>query len=150
PAGALQTPSVETVIEPTQPGAVLGTWAYMPPEQARGEVDLVDERSDVFGLGAILCVILTGQPPYRGESRQEVQQQAVSADLADAFALLSGCGADAEVVGLATRCLAKAQADRPPDAAALAVAVADYQESVRERLRRAEFDRASAEVKVKE
>ena len=45
-------------------GSMLGTPAYMPPEQAIGDVDRMDERSDVFGLGAILCEILTGQPPY--------------------------------------------------------------------------------------
>ena len=48
----------------TQAGSVLGTPAFMPPEQAGGEIDKIDERADVFGLGAMLCVILTGQPPY--------------------------------------------------------------------------------------
>ena len=48
----------------TQPGSVLGTPAFMPPEQAGGETDKVDERADVFGLGAVLCTILTGKPPY--------------------------------------------------------------------------------------
>jgi serine/threonine protein kinase len=42
---------------------VLGTLAYIAPEQARGEVALVDERADVFGLGAVLGVILTGATP---------------------------------------------------------------------------------------
>jgi len=50
----------------TRAGTTLGTYAYMPPEQARGEGDRVDERADVFGLGAVLCEILTGCPPYDG------------------------------------------------------------------------------------
>ena len=47
-------------------GEVFGTLSYMPPEQARGESDRLDRRSDVFALGAILCEILTGHPPYFG------------------------------------------------------------------------------------
>src|SRR5207248_10737095 len=65
----------------SQTGVALGTYAYMPPEQARGEVGRVDRRSDVFGLGAILCEILTGQPPYRGNSREQLGLQAVRGDV---------------------------------------------------------------------
>ena len=61
--------------------ACMGTPAYMAPEQARGEIDDLDERADVFGLGAILCEILTGQPPYVDRSLREVQKMAAAAEL---------------------------------------------------------------------
>ncbi len=53
-------------------GAALGTPAYMSPEQAEGLVDEIDERSDVWGLGAVLYEILTGHPPFMGETPYEI------------------------------------------------------------------------------
>ena len=53
----------------TQEGDVLGTPAYMPPEQALGLISRLDQRTDVFSLGAILCEVLTGRPPYVGADR---------------------------------------------------------------------------------
>jgi serine/threonine protein kinase len=61
----------------TRQGDVLGTPAYMPPEQARGRMDLVDKRSDVYGLGAILYTVLTGELPFSGAEAHEVLKRVV-------------------------------------------------------------------------
>ena len=130
---------------PTQAGSVLGTPAYMPPEQAGGEVDQIDARSDVFGLGAILCEVLTGKPPYTGrDADQSRSARRWPPDQADAFARLDACGADPELVALCKRCLAPEPDDRPRDAGEVAAAVAALRAAAEERARRAELDRVRA------
>ena len=134
----------------TQAGSVLGTPAYMSPEQAGGEIDKLDERADVFGLGAVLCEILTGDPPYRDTTAEAIRLRAVRGQLADAFARLDGCGADPELVGLCRRCLDPDRDARPRDAGVVAAAVAAHLAAVEDRLRRAERDRAAAEARAAE
>jgi tetratricopeptide (TPR) repeat protein/tRNA A-37 threonylcarbamoyl transferase component Bud32 len=134
----------------THEGAVMGTPAYMAPEQARGEIERLDERSDVFSLGAILCVLLTGKPPYVAPTKAEVYRQAKEAALTDAYSRLEACGADAELQQLAKACLTPELAERPRHAGLVAEAVAVHQARVQERLRQAEVARAQALVKVQE
>jgi hypothetical protein len=134
----------------TAAGSILGTPAYMAPEQARGEVDSLDERCDVFGLGAILCQILTGQPPYVSTGRVDLLQQARQAALDAALARLDACGADATLIALTKQCLQANQDDRPRDAGVVSEAVTGYLESVQARLKQAELDRAAALARADE
>lgn len=108
--------TVPTMPYLTRAGQVKGTPAFMPPEQAQGEVWQITPRSDVFGLGGVLCVILTGQPPFVARSISETLEKARNADLADAQNRLDACRADPELIALARWCLQAAPEDRPADA----------------------------------
>jgi eukaryotic-like serine/threonine-protein kinase len=106
-------------------GWVLGTPAYMAPEQARGLCP-GDPRGDVFGLGAILCEILTGRPPYLGADSAMVTRQAAAGDLDEAYTRLTESGAAPELIDLASECLSVDLVDRPTDAAEVADRLADH------------------------
>ncbi|MBI3099562.1 MAG: SUMF1/EgtB/PvdO family nonheme iron enzyme [Planctomycetes bacterium] len=69
---ALLAPAAEPTL--TQDGDIVGTPTYMSPEQAQGQNAQVDERSDIYALGAILYEILTWHPPYEGRSVFDVLQ----------------------------------------------------------------------------
>jgi tetratricopeptide (TPR) repeat protein len=157
PAAAVTEATCGTVIQTarerdsaTRAGSMLGTPAFMAPEQAGGELARIDERADVFGLGAILCVILTGEPPYTGRSGEDVPLMAIRGKLADAHARLDHCGADAKLVDLCRACLSAERESRPRDAGAVAATVAGYLAGVEERARQAERERAAAEARAVE
>ncbi len=134
--------------EATLPGVIMGTPAYMAPEQARGEA--VDERADVFALGGILTAILTGQAVFAGTTVRETIENSAAGATADAEARLKTCGADAELVAVAKHCLAANAEDRPMDGLAVAALVAEYRHGVEARLRRAETDKATAQAREQE
>jgi serine/threonine protein kinase len=69
PVESLQNATAEKKPLKTAHGTVLGTAGYMAPEQARGEIDSLDERADIYSLGAILRFLLSGKQPAAGEER---------------------------------------------------------------------------------
>ncbi len=122
-ARATQTELFDHLPEGTQTGAIMGTPAYMPPEQACGKLNRSDDRSDVFSLGAILCQILTGSPPYVGDSVREVLEKAQAGDLFEALERLDRCDIDLDLLRVAKACLAFEPDARPRDAGEVAAAV---------------------------
>jgi serine/threonine protein kinase len=132
----------------SRPGTVLGTPAYMSPEQAQGDFDGVGTASDVFGLGAILCEILTGKPPYDGRDSVEVIAAARLGELHGATSRLENCGGDAELVQIALRALNPDPGSRPADAGELARLIDDYRASLETRARSAETEAAAARARA--
>lgn len=128
----------------TKTGSVMGTGAYMPPEQARGQVNRLDKRGDVFGLGAILAEILTGKPAYVANDASEVIRMASQGDLVDCFSRLDACGAEAELIDLCKTALSPEPANRMPHAGVLCDSVTLHQEGVQERLIQSELGEAQA------
>lgn len=68
----LHLESGETALPETAYGRALGTPHYMSPEQAEGHVDIINERSDIYSLGAVLYEILTGSTPHSGKNTKEI------------------------------------------------------------------------------
>ena len=131
-------------------GSVMGTPAYMAPEQARGEIGGLDERCDVFALGSILCQILTGGAAFTARNAGEMHRKAARGDLAECHKRLDGCEADDEVIALAKDCIAAEAIDRPRDAGEVSQRLTAYFAGVTERLRAAELATVEAHARAEE
>ena len=126
--GSLETPKIvdfglaklDRARSLTLPGTIMGTPAYMAPEQARGAQD-VDARADVFALGCVLHECVCGHPPFRGDDPWAVLAKVLFEEPPPASELRDGVPAALDV--LLGALLAKSADDRP-DAASLAARLA--------------------------
>ncbi len=135
--------------EMTQAGTIMGTPAYMAPEQARGEIEAVDERADVFALGAILCELLTGQTPLSGQTTQLLTDCAAG-KFDSAYQRLDDSNEDPALIHLAKQCLAYDAANRPRTARDVAIAVAKYRADSEAWARELQVQQAQAEIQYTE
>lgn len=90
----------------------VGTTAYMAPEQAAGGLSTIDERTDVFGLGAVLYEILTGQYPYTGATDEEVLARARACDFTPPEAVSPDVFVPRQIARVAMKAMAREPSSR--------------------------------------
>ena len=122
--GVAKLQAIEASSAATDTGTLLGTAAYMSPEQARGE-KLVDQRADVYALGAILYELLSQQKPHPGDSQNAILHHIATQPAVPLDSVRAG-GWPAELVDVIGRALASDPGARPQTAAALATALAPF------------------------
>ncbi|HLT40176.1 MAG TPA: PAS domain S-box protein [Enhygromyxa sp.] len=125
-------------VSKTVQGTLLGTPAYMAPEQALGSIDRIDQRTDVYGLAAILYEILTGEPPFREGTLDDIIHAVIHAPPVAPSEKLPGVPPQLEHVCL--RGLAKDPEQRVQSAAELAAEVRGWLTALAEQ-RRTEQER---------
>jgi serine/threonine protein kinase/thioredoxin-like negative regulator of GroEL len=108
--GEKSAPPVTATAATTGAGVILGTAAYMSPEQARGKP--VDGRADIWSLGCVLFECLTGRRPFSGESASDVIAKVL--EHAPEWSLLPA-SVPPRLLDLVRRCLKKDPAERPRD-----------------------------------
>ena len=106
----------------------MGTVAYMPPEQAEGESDRVNARSDVYALGAILYELLTLHPPFEGSDGKKVLFGVLAGNLVAPSKRAPEAVIPRELEGVVLRAMAHKPSDRYPDVKRLQADINAYLE----------------------
>ena len=112
----------------TLPGSILGTPAYMPPEQALGQNRELDGRADVYALGAVLYSLLTGARPFAGGTATEVLEKVVRT--APIPIQKRAPNAPKEIVAICEKAMSKDRNDRFESAQSFAEDLTRYQEGL--------------------
>jgi serine/threonine-protein kinase len=116
---------LDSALELTRPGDMVGTPLYMAPEQATGRADQATPASDIWALGVILYELLTGKRPFGGKSREELLRDIQTTDPPRPRSVQSRLPTDLETICL--KCLEKDPARRYATAEALADDLARWQ-----------------------
>ena len=103
----------------TRQGEIIGTPGYMPPELALGQLDDVDERSDIYSLGALLYEVLTLRPPYTGRDPRGILRKMLRERVVPPRERAPDRNIPADLEEVCMRCLAKDPDQRFPSALAL-------------------------------
>jgi serine/threonine protein kinase len=117
-AGAGTSASTSGAVPLTVIGAVMGTPSYMPPEQASGEP--VDQRADVYAVGAMLYEVLAGVPPYHGGTADVVNRPPTPVEAVQP-------GAPPDLAAIVRKAMARRPEDRYPSAGELAKDLRHFQ-----------------------
>ena len=120
PPGDDEVSSPDSIV--TMEGDVLGTPSYMPPEQARGAIEEVGPRSDVYSVGAMLYHLLSGRPPYAADGSSSTPREILQAVLRGDPLPLERAAPDAarELAAVCTKAMARAPERRYPSMVELA------------------------------
>ena len=129
-------------------GHTLGTPAYMPPEQARGELEEVDEQSDIYSLGAVLYEMLTLEAPFGGDGPVETMWNVVDGQLVGPRTRAPDRGIPQELERICLRAMSRKKADRYASAREVAEVLEDWIEGLqpREAKRRVETGRRASQL----
>lgn len=109
---------IEQDADLTESGTILGTPGFMSPEQATGKSRNLTVSTDIYGLGALLYALLTGDAPFQGDSSIEVLRRVIDEPVASPR--LRNPAVDRDLATVCLKCLEKSPERRYPSAAALA------------------------------